>query len=308
MFQGEFFVFFIKIVAYYIPICYSILEFFVFWEKIKLTDFLSKNADRLKSKKLWLFDMDGTIYNENTLFCGTLKLLSKIRKSGGRYVFITNNSSKSTEEYISKINDFGIEADRDNFFTSVDATINLLKEKFADALVYCQGTKAMIKQLTDAGISVTEKVEDGISLVLTGYDTELTSAKLRNTCEVLLRDVEYYATNPDLVCPVSFGYVPDCGSVSIMLENATGKKPIYIGKPQPTMVHSVMKKFSVSRDDTVIIGDRLYTDIATGVNAGVDTVCVLSGESTLSDIENSTVKPTFVFENVKILFEKLKEN
>ncbi len=273
-----------------------------------MTDFLGKNADCLKYKKLWLFDMDGTIYNENTLFCGTLELLSKIRESGGRYVFITNNSSKSTEEYIKKINDFAIEADRENFFTSVDATIDLLKEKFPGALVYCQGTKAMIKQLTDAGISVTEKVEDGISLVLTGYDTELTSAKLRNTCEVLLRDVEYYATNPDLVCPVSFGYVPDCGSVSIMLENATGKKPIYIGKPQSTMIDSVMKKFSVSRDDTIIIGDRLYTDIASGVNAGVDTICVLSGESKLDDIENGDIKPTFVFENVNVIFEKLTGN
>ena len=272
-----------------------------------MTDFLGKNADCLKYKKLWLFDMDGTIYNEDTLFCGTLELLSKIRESGGRYVFITNNSSKSTEEYIKKINDFAIEADRENFFTSVDATIDLLKEKFPGALVYCQGTKAMIKQLKCAGILVTEKVEDGISLVLTGYDTELTSEKLRNTCEVLLRDVEYYATNPDLVCPVSFGYVPDCGSVSIMLHNATGKKPIYIGKPQSTMIDSVMKKFSVSRDDTIIIGDRLYTDIASGVNAGVDTICVLSGESTLDDIQKGDVKPTFIFDNVKVLFEKLKE-
>ena len=113
----------------------------------------------------------------------------------------------------------------------------------------------------------------------------------------------YYATNPDWVCPVEFGYIPDCGSMCQSFELATGKKPIFLGKPQPTMIFEVMKKWGATKEETVVIGDRLYTDIASGNNAGVDTVCVLTGEVTEPDIRVSegVEKPTFVLESVKEL-------
>lgn len=116
---------------------------------------------------------------------------------------------------------------------------------------------------------------------------------------MLGREVAYLATNPDLVCPVSFGYIPDCGSMSIMLKNATGKTPFFIGKPEPIMIDCVLKKLGISKEDTVIVGDRIYTDIACGVNAGVDTICVLSGEATLDDLEKSDTKPTWIFDSVR---------
>ncbi len=122
---------------------------------------------------------------------------------------------------------------------------------------------------------------------------------------MLGRDVVYLATNPDLVCPVSFGFIPDCGSMSIMLKNATGKEPFFIGKPQPIMVDCVLKNTGCRPEEAVIVGDRLYTDIATGKNAGVDAVCVLSGEATLSDIEEGDIKPDFLFRDVKEIREKL---
>ena len=109
----------------------------------------------------------------------------------------------------------------------------------------------------------------------------------------------YYATNPDWVCPVDFGFVPDCGSMCFGIEKATRKMPEFIGKPQPTMINIVCNKFGVAKEDTVVVGDRIYTDIASGVNAGVDTVMVLSGEATLNDYEKSEIKPTFVLNSVK---------
>ena len=121
------------------------------------------------------------------------------------------------------------------------------------------------------------------------------------------RDVAYLATNPDLVCPVSFGYIPDCGSMSIMLKNATGKTPFFIGKPEPIMIDCVLKKLGASKEETVIVGDRLYTDIAAGKNAGVDTICVLSGEATLDDIQNGAHKPTWVFDSVTEICAALRE-
>lgn len=264
-----------------------------------MNDYFGKDASELKAKKLWLFDLDGTIYEEDQLFDGTLDLLKKIVADGGQYVFITNNSSKSVIDYIAKVNRLGIPADKDNFFTSAQATILYLKHNHFGEKVYCQGTKSFVEELRIAGIDVTEEVET-VDVVLIGFDTELTTAKLHNTCEILSKQqVIYLATNPDLVCPVSFGFIPDCGSICEMIKNATGKEPQYIGKPKPTMVDIVREKFNISTNETVVVGDRLYTDIATGLNAGVTTVCVLTGEATIEEIECGDIKPTLTFSSVK---------
>ena len=160
---------------------------------------------------------------------------------------------------------------------------------------------ALNRKLREAGIAVTDKLEDGIDCLLIAFDTELTFQKLEDACILLGRKVTYLATNPDWVCPVEFGYIPDCGSMCQSFERATGKKPIFIGKPQPTMIFEVMKKFGAKPEETVVIGDRLYTDIASGNNAGVDTVCVLSGEVTLQEVNESqgVEKPTFLLNHVK---------
>ena len=271
----------------------------------KLMDIFRKDASFLRYKKLWLFDMDGTIYEENKLFEGALKLLNKIKKNGGEYVFITNNSSKSIDDYINKVRNLGITADKDNFFTSSQATILYLKDKYPFAKVYCQGTKSFIKELMASSINVTEEMEDDVDIVLVGFDTELTSEKLRKTCQLLKKDTPFIATNCDLRCPVAFGFIPDCGSICQMITNATDKKPVFIGKPESTMVEYVMKKFSCSKEETVVIGDRLYTDIATGINAGVTSVCVLTGEATVADIIKGNIKPTLAFKSVNEIFECL---
>lgn len=264
-------------------------------------DYFGRDTSSLTRKKLFCLDMDGTVYNEDSIFEGTLDFLEKIVRRGGKYVFITNNSSKSVMDYVKKVNKMGIPGDKGIFFTSVDATASVLLQKYPGSLVYCQGTKSMLLQLMEYGIKVTEDVDDRAEVVLVGFDTELTSQKLRNTCEMLLKGTPFYATNPDLVCPVSFGYVPDCGSICGMLKNATGRTPQYIGKPSPDMLYRVMNRFSREKEETLVVGDRLYTDIACGVNAGVDTVCVLSGEADLERISKSSVKPDYVFESVKEL-------
>lgn len=270
-----------------------------------MTDYFGKIASGLKSKRLWLFDLDGTIYKEERLFDGAIELLDAIIISGGQYVFITNNSSKSVKDYVEKVNGLGISADEKNFFTSTQATALELKNKYSGAKVYCQGTKSFLGELKNTGINVTEEVET-VDLVLVGFDTELTMQKLRNTCEILsTQDVVYLATNPDLACPVSFGFIPDCGSICEMIKNATGRLPRYIGKPEPTMVNFVRKEFGCSLEETVVVGDRLYTDIAMGLNAGITAICVLSGEATREEIQALDLKPTYTFVDVKHIYKVL---
>lgn len=258
----------------------------------------------LGDKKLFLLDMDGTIYLGNKLFDGTIDFLNNVLTHGGRYVFVTNNSSKSVDAYVEKLRGIGIESTAEDFLTSADVTAVYLKEK-GYKKIYVLGTKSLISQLSGAALPVTDALCDDIDCLCMGFDTELTFKKLEDACKILGRGVDYIATNPDLVCPTEYGYVPDCGSVSEMLYNATKRRPIFIGKPSPQMPLAAMKKFGRTKEETVVVGDRLYTDIACGVNAGVDTVFVLSGEGTLADVKKSDAKPTYIYDNIRAMTDDI---
>ena len=262
----------------------------------------------LQEKKLFLLDMDGTLYLDDNLFDGVLEFLAAVKARGGRYLFLTNNSSKGVEDYVKKLRRLGIEAEHEDFLTSVHATVHTLKKKFPNAVCYVAGTASFRRQLTDAGIAVRDTVSDDITLLLSGYDTELTFQKLEDSCILLNRGVTWLATNPDWVCPTAYGYVPDCGSVCQMLTKATGKVPRFIGKPQPDMVYLALSKTGFAPSEAVLVGDRLYTDIACGVNAGIDTVFVLSGEGTEADIAEMNIQPTWVMQDVAELYRKMEES
>ena len=261
----------------------------------------------LKEKRLFLLDMDGTIYLDEDLFPGTLPFLNRVKETGGRYLFLTNNSSRSVKTYIEKLNRLGIPAEAEDFLTSTNALIEDLKGRAPYKLCYAFGTAAFRQQLADAGIPITDKLSDDIDCLLIGFDTELSFQKLEDACILLNRGVDFIATNPDWVCPTWYGSVPDCGSVCEMLFRATGRRPRVIGKPQPSMALLAMEKWGYSKEETVMIGDRLYTDIASGVNAGIDTVFVLSGEGTLADLEVSETKPTWVMQDISAVLAELEQ-
>ncbi|MBQ9736075.1 MAG: HAD-IIA family hydrolase [Clostridia bacterium] len=253
----------------------------------------------ISQKKLFLLDMDGTIYLDKTVFPETIPFLDALRARGARALYLTNNSSKSVDAYIKKLADMGITATKNDFVTSTDATIVYLKAHYApETKVYVFGTRSFLTQLTEAGINTTTALEDDVTVLLMGFDTELTFSKLEDACILLGKGVDYIATNPDYVCPTWYGSVPDCGSIATILKTATGREPRFIGKPHPEMLLLAVEKDGVTKEDAVMIGDRLYTDIASGVNAGIDTIFVLSGEGTLADAEVSPEKPTYIMKDI----------
>lgn len=258
----------------------------------------------LRDKKLFLLDMDGTIYLDDDLFDGTTDFLNYVKSIGGRYIFLTNNSSKSVDKYVEKLAKLGIEATAEDFLTSVNATVVYLKKKTYKK-IYAFGTRSFIEQLRSEGLPVTDKLEDDIDCLCMGFDTELAFKKLEDACILLGRGVDYIATNPDWVCPTWYGFVPDCGSVSEMLYNATKRRPLFIGKPEPAMVELALDKTGFKKGEAAIMGDRLYTDIACGVNAGISSIFVLSGEGTVEDLEKSEVKPEFVYDNIRAICNEL---
>lgn len=259
----------------------------------------------LKQKKLFLLDMDGTIYLGDTLFDGTKDFLRAVRERGGKYLFVTNNSSRSVTAYVDRLRGMGIDATADDFLTSVDALIWYMRGKYDGALMYAFGTRTFRQQLSEAGFHVTDKLEDGISLLVCGFDTELTFQKLEDACILLGQGVDFVATNPDWVCPTSYGSVPDCGSVCEMLFRATGRRPKFIGKPEPEMALLSMERWGFSPEETVLIGDRIYTDIACGVNAGIDTAFVLSGEGVPEDIEKFGIHPAGTYRDIREILEHM---
>lgn len=262
----------------------------------------------LKDKRLFLLDMDGTLYLDEQLFDKVPEFLDLIRRQGGRYLFLTNNSSRGVEGYMAKMRRLGIETAPEDYMTSADAAEHTLLTEFPGQKCYVSGTASLKAQLRQAGIGVADTLSDDITVLLSGFDTELTFQKLEDSCILLNRGVTWLATNPDWVCPTWYGSVPDCGSVCQMLERATGKTPRFLGKPQPEMVRLALTRTGFGPQQAVVIGDRLYTDVACGVNAGIDSIFVLSGEGVMGDIVKYRVNPTWIYQDIAKLYQDLKEN
>ena len=256
------------------------------------------NKETISKMRLFLFDMDGTLYLGNQLFNFTIPLLDAIRTSGGTYLFMTNNSSKSVEDYIEKLKKLGIPSTREDFITSSQATAYYLHKHHEGKTLYVCGTESLKKELRSEGFSVTENLDE-VECIIMGFDTELTFRKLHDVSYLLLTrpEIPYIATNPDLVCPTEFGSVPDCGSVCAMIFNATGRQPLVIGKPAPLMPILAMDRLGFAKEETCVIGDRIYTDVKSGLNAGIAGILVMSGETTPEKLAKSKDQPHIVLEN-----------
>lgn len=260
----------------------------------------------LKDKKLFLLDIDGTIALDTTLIDGTLDFMNHVLSIGGKYIFITNNSTKSIEDYITKFEKFKIKVDKTSFVTSSYATALYLRETYKDKKIFVLGTKSFIEELRKFNVNVTEDQDDDVVCAVVGFDNELNYKKIENICELLLtRDIDYIATNPDLVCPTGFGFVPDCGAICEMIGHAVKREPLFIGKPNKSIVEMCLKQTGFTKEETLVIGDRLYTDIACGINGEVDTAVVFTGEAKREDILNTEYMPTYSFDTIKELYEEL---
>lgn len=261
----------------------------------------------LRQKKLYLFDMDGTLYLGDQLYSFTTDLLETLRATGRKYLFMTNNSSKSVEDYIKKLAKLGIPATREDFITSSQATAYYLKEHHWGQKLYVCGTRSLRRELEMEGFETTESVEETQCIVM-GFDTELTFQKLHDVSYLLLtrENIPYIATNPDYVCPTEFGSVPDCGSVCDMIFNATGKRPVVIGKPSPLMPLLAMERNGYTKEETAVVGDRIYTDVKSGLNAGITGILVMSGETTQEILDASEDKPHLVLQDAGEILQAIQ--
>lgn len=262
------------------------------------------NYDRLINTRLFLLDMDGTLYLGDDVFPGAVDFIHSITETGRSFIYLTNNSSRAGTDYITRLRRLGFPCEAENVFTSGMATGEYLNQNHPGAKVYLAGTKAFYRELKSYGIDLVND-ENGhtdvmdVDVVVQGFDTELVYEKLDLACHFLRRGATFIAANPDWVCPMPANEVlPDCGSICALLTASSGVKPNYIGKPNRNMIDVISKMTGIPNEQICAVGDRLYTDIAVAKNAGSVSVCVLSGESSEADIEASDVKPDYVLKDV----------
>ena len=261
-------------------------------------------------KKLIIFDMDGTVYLGKNLFDGVLETFDYLKKKNIDFVFFTNNSSHDLEFYHQKMTNFGLECDlKKNFYSSTEVTIDRLL-KLGVKNIYVIGNQCLKDKLAKHFNIIKEYIPNyKIDAVIAGFSTELVYKELQDGCLYLeTNNCLFIATNGDWRCPIEDGlYIPDCGGMCEWIYHCTGKKATVMGKPNPEIINYLAEQFNVSLDEVLVVGDRLYTDIQVAINAGVDSIAVLSGESSQEDIDNYPYQPTYILDSIKELPELLEK-
>lgn len=261
-----------------------------------------KTREMLRGIKHVALDMDGTIYLGNSLFPCTLPFLETLGRLGITYSFLTNNPTKSLDDYIAKLHRLGVPCDRDQMYSTTTATIDYIRRHFPEARrLFLLGTPSMISQFEEAGyISCEDSAEDVPDVVVAAFDMTLVYSRLCRCAWWIKQGVPYIATNPDWVCPTDEQTVlVDCGSICACLEGATGRRPdVVIGKPNPDILLGVLGRRGLAPCQAAMVGDRLYTDVKTALNAGSCGVLVLSGESTMETVAASSDVPTLICRDI----------
>ena len=258
------------------------------------------NADPLRliaGIRCFALDMDGTVYLDEEWIDGARDFLAKIIKTGRRFVFMSNNSSKNTALYYDKLSRMGLPITPEQLVTSGQATIAWLKRHYPGKRVFLLGNAVLKAEFSEEGIILSDEDPE---IVVTAFDNELTYKKLCMVCDYVRSGIPFIATHPDSNCPTKTGFIPDIGATHAYIETSTGRSPDkIIGKPNAEIVDYLLEKTGAARAETAIVGDRLYTDVAAGVNNGLTGILVLSGEVKLGDLAASHIKPHLVFESVK---------
>jgi 4-nitrophenyl phosphatase len=260
--------------------------------------------DFLRNAECFLFDMDGTIYLDDQLLPGAEGLIDFLTEEEIPHFFVTNNSSRSQEDYVTKLAGLGLDVPREKIFTSGEATARYLEKQKPNATIYLVGTPSLEEEFQKHGFILSKKDPD---FAVLGFDTTLTYEKLWDLCDFVRAGIPYIATHPDVNCPTVDGFMPDIGSMIALVAASTGRHPdVIVGKPNAPIVEAIVDKTGFDAHKIVMVGDRLYTDIALG-QAGLTTVLVLSGETQHNDISEAEFQPDFVLENVAELLSILRK-
>lgn len=270
---------------------------------------MDKKIAELSAKKLFIFDMDGTVYLGDKAFPEAVEFVNLLTSQPDKKVlFFTNNASKNISYYREKITKMGFPSSKIELLTSADVLISYLLAHRPGKSVYLLGTDFLASSFTSAGILLTDSVPD---IVVTSFDTSLTYHRLERACTYIRNGAEWLTTHPDINCPVeNGGYIPDCGAINALVSISTGKPlPPAFGKPSGGVINMLEELYGAARSDMVMFGDRLYTDVALGKDNGVTAVLMLTGEATLADAQSlsEAKRPDYIFAGFKCITPMFSE-
>jgi 4-nitrophenyl phosphatase/NagD protein len=264
------------------------------------------NNEPLQNVKCFLLDMDGTFNLGEQLIDGSLSFIQTLNQLGRDFLFLTNNSSKDSQQYAEKISRLGLPIMKDKVFTSGEATAVYLQKEYQALPVYVVGTPPLEEEFRQHGFQLDE---ENPQLVVLGFDTTLNYQKLWKLCDFVRAGIPYIATHPDFNCPTETGFMPDIGAMIAFVQASTGREPdVIVGKPNRMIVDAVSQKLGLKIEEMAMVGDRLYTDIALGQTSGITTCLVLSGETHMDDLKDSPYQPTYCFEDLGAISDWLKEH
>ena len=253
----------------------------------------------LLSKQLFVFDLDGTVYLDDTVFPFAVRFIHHLRAMGKRVLFFTNNASHSPEFYLARLTRMGFEPQPSEIMTSGDVTAEFLLRHRKDARVYLMGTDDLAQSFRARNIRLVD-IGEPADIVITSFDTTLTYKKLENVCTLIRNGAEYLSTHPDFNCPTQTGPIPDSGAISAFVTASTGVIPTYFGKPYPQTAEMICEATGVDKSQMCIFGDRIYTDIALGKKNGITAILVYSGETQPEDVERAeeAARPDLIFNSL----------
>lgn len=281
---------------------FSVAFFLGQWynSRMRQTKCTDKEKIDLQTIRCFLLDMDGTVYLSGKLLAGAKETIGKMRERG-RVVFLTNNTSRSKLDYVSRLNGLGLNVTPKDVFTAADAAVAYLRRREGGKRVYLFGTKSLHKEFAEAGIELVSERPD---VVVVGFHTELVYADLATLCNFIRSGVPYILTHPDKNCPHEGGYLPDVGSMLSLIRTSTDREPeAVLGKPCALMGELIEETLKNRKEETLMMGDRLETDIAFAKNCGYVSALVLSGATDEEQLRHSHVRPDFVLGSIADLFD-----
>jgi len=257
----------------------------------------------IKDVKLFLLDMDGTFYLGGQLIEGSLDFIKKVQESGRDFMFLTNNSSHNANFYVQKLAKMGLNVDRSKVMTSGEATCEKINELYPGKRCFVLGNEFLKEEFAEAGIPVDNKDPE---IVVIGFDTTLYYQKMWDVCNFVRAGLPYIATHPDFNCPTETGFMPDIGAIIDFIEASTGRRPdLIVGKPHTGIVEAVKRRTGLDVNELAMVGDRLYTDIETGLRSGMLSILVMSGETTEEMLAESETVPDLKFGRLSDMIDLL---
>lgn len=258
----------------------------------------------MKQYKAYLIDLDGTMYMGTDEIDGATQFIDYLNKEQIPHLFVTNNSTKTPEQVVEKLREMNIDGKAEEVVTSALATAEVIAEEKPGATVYMIGGSGLKTALTEAGLKVID--DEHVDYVVIGLDDTVTYDKLATATLAVRNGAKFISTNPDVSIPKERGFLPGNGAITSVVSVSTGVTPLFVGKPQTTIMNKALEILDLDKSEVAMVGDLYDTDIMSGINVGMDTIHVQTGVTSLEEIQTKDVPPTYSFKDLNEVIAELK--